>query len=55
MVAIHPFRGLRYNLQKVSDLSTVIAPPYDVIDAEAQEQLYQRSPHNVIRLILGKQ
>ncbi len=55
MVAIHPFSGLRYNLQKIPDLSSVIAPPYDVIDAEQQEQLYQRSPNNVIRLILGKQ
>lgn len=55
MVAIHPFKALRYNLEKIPDLSSVIAPPYDVIDAQQQEQLYQRSPHNVIRLILGKQ
>ncbi|MBI4340760.1 MAG: DUF1015 domain-containing protein [Candidatus Omnitrophica bacterium] len=55
MVAVSPFRALRYNLQRVADLSTVIAPPYDVIDAEEQERLYQASPYNVVRLILGKQ
>ncbi|MBI3320731.1 MAG: DUF1015 domain-containing protein [Candidatus Omnitrophica bacterium] len=54
MVALHPFRALRYDPQRVTDLSTVIAPPYDVIDADRQEQLYQASPYNVVRLILGK-
>src|SRR3989338_3081151 len=32
-----------------------VAPPYDVIDAEEQARLYQASPHNIVRLILGKQ
>ena len=55
MVTIHPFRALRYDLAVVEDLSRVLAPPYDVIDAAQQEQLYQRSPYNIVRLILGKQ
>ena len=55
MVAISPFRALRYNLQRIPDLSAVLAPPYDVIDADEQERLYQASPYNVVRLILGKQ
>jgi uncharacterized protein (DUF1015 family) len=55
MVAISPFRALRYNLDKVGSLSSVIAPPYDVISPEAQERLYRASPYNVVRLILGKQ
>ena len=33
----------------------LIAPPYDVIDPDLQEELYARNPYNVIRLILGKQ
>src|SRR3989338_8982177 len=32
-----------------------VAPPYDVIDAEEQARLYQAPPHNIVRLILGKQ
>ncbi len=55
MVQVRPFRALRYNPQIVGELRRVIAPPYDVIDAQGQEQLYQQSPHNIVRLILGKQ
>ena len=54
MVAIAPFRALRYNLDRI-DLSTVVAPPYDVISPADQESLYARSPYNIVRLILGKQ
>ncbi len=55
MVAIRPFQALRYNLKRVGDLSAVIAPPYDVIDSQEQERLYEVSPFNIVRLILGKQ
>ena len=54
MAAIRPFQARRYNPQLVGDLSRVIAPPYDVIDVEEQEQLYRASPYNIVRLILGK-
>jgi uncharacterized protein (DUF1015 family) len=30
-----------------------VAPPYDVISLEQQKALYQKSPFNVVRLILG--
>jgi len=35
-------------------MGPLLAPPYDVISPEQQEQLYQRHPNNVVRLILGK-
>jgi uncharacterized protein (DUF1015 family) len=54
MPKIQPFRGLRYNLAQVGSLSDVVAPPYDVVDAELQEQLYRNSPYNFIRLELTK-
>jgi uncharacterized protein (DUF1015 family) len=38
----------------VGDLGLVLAPPYDVISRPEQEELYGRSPHNVVRLILPK-
>jgi uncharacterized protein (DUF1015 family) len=54
MAEIIPFRGILYNPEKINDFSDVIAPPYDVISPQQQDQLYQRHPNNVIRLILGK-
>lgn len=54
MAEIVPFKGLLYNPEKVQDLQKVMAPPYDVISPEYQDELYERHPNNVIRLILGK-
>lgn len=48
-----PFRGLRYNEQRVGDLTTVAAPPYDILDSEDVKALYGRSPYNVVRIDLG--
>ncbi|OQA58339.1 MAG: hypothetical protein BWY42_00048 [Candidatus Omnitrophica bacterium ADurb.Bin277] len=48
-----PLRAWRYNTDKLV-ISDVIAPPYDVISPEKQQGFYDRSPYNVIRLILNK-
>lgn len=53
MPEIYPFHGWRYNPEKVSDLSRVLAPPYDVISPQEQQNLYQSSPYNFVRLILN--
>lgn len=53
MANLIPFRGVLYNPAKAPDISRVVAPPYDVIDASFQRALYARHPHNVIRLELG--
>ncbi len=55
MPELHAFRGLRYDLGHVGALSDVVAPPYDVIDAELQEHLYKLHPANVVRLILNRE
>ncbi len=55
MVRIAPFRGIVYNPKKTRDFSKVVAPPYDVITPEEQERLYQKSPQNVVRLILNRE
>ncbi|HSA58287.1 MAG TPA: DUF1015 domain-containing protein [bacterium] len=53
---IAPFRGLRYDLSSGKlDPAKVTAPPYDVINEDAQRRLYERDPHNVVRVILGHQ
>jgi uncharacterized protein (DUF1015 family) len=54
MPDISAFRGIRYDLGHVGSLSDVIAPPYDVIDPELQDQLYKKHPANVVRLILNR-
>ncbi|MDO5581610.1 MAG: DUF1015 domain-containing protein [Planctomycetia bacterium] len=54
MPNIQPFSAWRYNLAKVGALSNVIAPPYDVIDPKLQDELYEKHPDNVIRLILNR-
>ena len=55
MPDIRPFRGVRYDMTQVGDLSAVVAPPYDVIDADLQDRLYDASEYNIIRLELGRE
>lgn len=54
MAKIQPFKGISYNSEKYKDdLSNVIAPPYDVIDAKHRMRLLEKHPDNIIRIILG--
>jgi len=55
MAVVSPLTGLRYDPARVGDLGRVLAPPYDVISAAEQAELYARSPYNVIRLILPRE
>jgi len=55
MPDIQAFRALRYDLGHVGSLSEVVAPPYDVIGPQMQDELYKRHPANVIRLILNRE
>ena len=52
---IEPFRALLYNQERVDTLHDVVAPPYDLIDAARQGELYGRSPYNIVRLELGRE
>lgn len=54
MAVLAPFRGIFYNQEIIKDIALVITPPYDVISKEEQGKYYQRHPHNIIRLVLGK-
>jgi uncharacterized protein (DUF1015 family) len=47
MAEIQPLRALHYDLAEVGPLAEVVAPPYDVIDAEQRAALLARSPYNV--------
>ena len=54
MAVIAPFKGLTYNFEKLGDAAKLVAPPYDVISDEEQEEYHDAHPNNVIRLILGR-
>ncbi|MBN2705236.1 MAG: DUF1015 family protein, partial [Deltaproteobacteria bacterium] len=54
MPRIEAFQGTFYNPAKAPDPAAVTAPPYDVITGPDKAALLQRSPFNIIRLILGK-
>lgn len=51
---LRPFHGLRYAADQVGDVGAVTSPPYDVMDRAMIEELLQRHPRNVVRLILPR-
>jgi len=53
MAEIIPFRGHIYNPDRIGEISDVIAPPWDVVDADAEKSLRALSPWNIINLISG--
>ena len=52
MARIYPFRAWRYNPSSVR-LEDVVTQPYDKISPAMQQAYYQRSPYNLVRIILG--
>ncbi len=52
MARIYPFRAWRYNPSAVR-LNDVVTQPYDKISPAMQQAYYQRSPYNLVRIILG--
>jgi uncharacterized protein (DUF1015 family) len=55
MATIRPFQGVRYNPERIDDLSAVVSQPYDRVRHGLQDKYYGRSPHNVVRIIKGKE
>ncbi|OGO05044.1 MAG: hypothetical protein A2Y91_04740 [Chloroflexi bacterium RBG_13_54_8] len=55
MADVRPFCGLRYNVARIGDISSVVSPPYDIVSTEDQRFYYRESPHNAIRLELGEE
>ena len=55
MIEIKPFQALHYNPEKIRDLSKTVCPPYDVISPAQQNNYYNQSELNFIRVLLGKE
>ena len=52
MAVVAPFRGVRYNPEKIVHLEDVVTPPYDVISAEAGAELLDKNPYSMLNLDL---
>ena len=53
MADILPFKALRYDPHQVR-MEGVVTQPYDKITPEMQARYYELSPHNLVRIILGR-
>lgn len=54
MVEVRPFRGIRYNPDRIQDLSLVVCPPYDVLDPADQDFYHSLHPWNAVWVDFGK-
>lgn len=52
MAVVAPFRGVRFNPDKIEKLDDVVTPPYDVINEEAGATFFEKNPYNMIQLDL---
>jgi len=55
MANIKPFRGIRYNQDKIDSIDNVISQPYDRVRYGLQDQYYDLSEYNITRIIKGKE
>lgn len=52
MSEIRPFAGIHYAPGPSREISTRLAPPYDVLDAADKQELLERDPKNFVRIDL---
>jgi uncharacterized protein (DUF1015 family) len=55
MAKISPFCGIRYNTNKVGDLSKVVSQPYDRVRYGLQDDYYDQHAYNIVRIIKGRE
>ncbi len=51
MPGVYPFRAIQYRAGS-GEVSDLVAPPYDVLDAEAKARLLARNPSNIVGIDL---
>lgn len=54
MAHIKPFKGYRYNIEKIEDMSKVVAPLKYNISDEERELRYESEEHNIVKIFDGK-
>jgi len=53
--AVKPFHAWFYNKGIIKNYSSVVCPPYDVIDNEKKDFYYRKSPYNFCRILLKEE
>jgi len=51
---VKPFKAFRFDPKVVGDAGKCIAPPFDEIGPALQQQLYEKSKYNIVRITRGK-
>jgi uncharacterized protein (DUF1015 family) len=51
---VKPFKAFRFNADVAGDAGACIAPPYDVISDEERDELYRKSPYNIVHITKGQ-
>lgn len=54
MAELQPFRGIRYHVGNVPNLSGVLCPPRHALSEQERFRYYLRHPHNAVRLEYGQ-
>jgi len=54
MAELRSFRATYYDTAKV-EIANVVTQPWDVITPEMQEKYYRADPHNIVRIIRGRE
>ena len=53
MAQVRSFRAVRYDERRAGPLGSLVAPPYDVLDAAGRDRYLAASPYNVVHLTLA--
>ena len=54
MANIKPFKGYRYNPEKISDMGNVVAPLRYSIGDDEKSKLYELDEYNIVKIFDGK-
>ncbi len=54
MANIKPFRGYRYNTEKIKNIGSVVSEPYYNMIKEDKDRFYEKSEYNAVRLFSGR-
>lgn len=54
MANLKPFKGYRYNSEKIGNVGMVVSPPYYNINNEKKATLFEMSEYNSVRLFSGE-
>ena len=55
MSDVRPFRGIRYALSVVGDMTDVVCPPYDIISLDEEKSLIEGSSYNAVQIELRQE